>query len=122
MRAFVALSALVLACGGAGSKASPAAPVVAPRSVDMPSGAAAPPSVGEHDWLTKLDRDSPLVGKIWDAGAAAFVSPSAMLERLSRAKFVLVGERHDNPDHHRLQAKVIAELVARGRRPAVVLE
>jgi uncharacterized iron-regulated protein len=35
---------------------------------------------------------------------------------------VLLGEKHDNPDHHRLQAWLVERLAAAGRRPAVVLE
>jgi len=35
---------------------------------------------------------------------------------------VLLGEKHDNPDHHRLQAEVLRGLIAAGRRPAVGFE
>ncbi len=35
---------------------------------------------------------------------------------------MLLGEQHDNADHHRLQARVIAELVERSRKPTVLLE
>jgi uncharacterized iron-regulated protein len=35
---------------------------------------------------------------------------------------VLLGEKHDNPDHHRLQAWVLRALIAAGRRPAVAFE
>jgi uncharacterized iron-regulated protein len=41
---------------------------------------------------------------------------------LARAHFLLLGERHDNPDHHRLQAEVLRSLIALGRRPAVGFE
>ncbi len=34
----------------------------------------------------------------------------------------MLGEIHDNPDHHRLQARLIDALVKKGRRPAVVFE
>jgi uncharacterized iron-regulated protein len=44
------------------------------------------------------------------------------LGRLAAARFVLLGEKHDNPDHHRLQAWVLRGLVAAGRRPAVGFE
>jgi uncharacterized iron-regulated protein len=63
-----------------------------------------------------------LVGKVWDVKANAFVEPSVLLPRLAAAHFVLLGERHDNPDHHRLQGRVVESLVKAGRRPAVVLE
>jgi uncharacterized iron-regulated protein len=35
---------------------------------------------------------------------------------------VLLGEKHDNPDHHVLQAKLIRALTAAERRPAVAFE
>jgi uncharacterized iron-regulated protein len=44
------------------------------------------------------------------------------MDRLVSAHFVLLGEKHDNPDHHLLQAAVIRGLVARDRRPAVGFE
>ncbi|MGZ9157183.1 MAG: ChaN family lipoprotein [Candidatus Binatia bacterium] len=34
--------------------------------------------------------------------------------RLARAEFVLLGEKHDNPDHHWLQAEVLRGLIAAG--------
>lgn len=45
-----------------------------------------------------------------------------MLAVLSGRRHVLLGEKHDNPRHHSLQARVLAGLVTAGRRPAVVWE
>jgi uncharacterized iron-regulated protein len=47
---------------------------------------------------------------------------ASVADRSARRRYVLLGEKHDNPDHHLLQAQLIRDLVARGRRPAVVLE
>src|SRR5207244_982982 len=44
------------------------------------------------------------------------------LARLAEARYVLLGEKHDNPDHHVLQARIIRALAAAGRRPTVALE
>lgn len=63
-----------------------------------------------------------LTGQIWDASATRFISVDDFYQRLRRADFVLLGETHTNPDHHRLQRKVIERMVAAGRRPAVVFE
>ena len=117
MRCCLVLVALSLgACAGASANA----PTVAPSpAVAAPANA---PRAVEEAWLTKLDRDNALVGKIWDVKAGAFVAQSALDKSLSVARFVLLGERHDNPDHHRLQARVIDQLVQAGRKPAVVLE
>ena len=37
-------------------------------------------------------------------------------------KFILLGETHDNPDHHRVQAQVLDWLAGAGQKPAVVME
>lgn len=55
------------------------------------------------------------------AGAHAIDEPT-LLARLAASRFVLLGEAHDNVAHHRLQARVIRDLVARGEAPAVVFE
>jgi uncharacterized iron-regulated protein len=86
----------------------------------VPSAATA--VAGGEQWLTKLDADNALVGKIWDVKAAAFVESRAAMARLVKSRFVLLGERHDNPDHHRLQARVVEQLLTAGRRPALVFE
>jgi uncharacterized iron-regulated protein len=63
----------------------------------------------------------PLAGKVWDVAAQKFVEPAVLLQRASAAKFVLLGEIHDNPEHHRIQATIL-RAVADGRRPALVME
>lgn len=73
-------------------------------------------------WQAPLGRDHPLTGRVWDVAAARFVDASALALRLARARFVLLGEKHDNPDHHRLQAALVRTLAAAGRRPAVAVE
>ncbi len=50
------------------------------------------------------------------------VSFDALLAELAAADIVLLGERHDNPKHHRLQARLVTALAERGRRPAVAFE
>jgi uncharacterized iron-regulated protein len=111
---------LALACGSQNAVTGPAS---APKIASTAGVAAAPGATSAPEtWLTTLDRDNALVGKIWDVKAGAFVEPSAMLSRLAGVHFVLLGERHDNPDHHRLEGRVLGELAKVGRRPAVVFE
>lgn len=74
------------------------------------------------DWQSVHGRDHPLAGRIWDPAAGRFVSISTLLGRLAGARFVLLGESHDNPDHHRLQAWILRSLAAAGLRPAVAFE
>lgn len=73
-------------------------------------------------WKTTLHADHPLVGVIWDVAAGARISPDELAARLAREPIVLVGERHDHPDHHAIQAWVVTALAASGRRPVVAFE
>jgi uncharacterized iron-regulated protein len=73
-------------------------------------------------WQAPLRRDHPLVGRIWDVRAGEFIDSAALADHLGRGRFVLLGEKHDNPDHHRLQAWLLRALIAAGRRPAVGFE
>ncbi|MES1184310.1 MAG: ChaN family lipoprotein [Myxococcales bacterium] len=119
MQSWLVVGALLLGACAATSRS----PSVAPT----PSAAVAPtptPSAGvvPEAWSTKLDRDNALVGKVWDVKGEAFVDERTLLQRLAMARFVLLGERHDNPDHHRLQARVVEGLAKAGRKPAVVFE
>ncbi len=64
----------------------------------------------------------PLNGRIWSAEEGRFVDAETAIAAAAGARFVLLGETHDNPDHHRLQARFIKEIALTGRRPAVVWE
>ena len=64
----------------------------------------------------------PLIGKIWDVRQRRFVTESELMSRLTATDFVLLGEVHDNPEHHAHQAAVLSSLVRAGRRPALVME
>ncbi len=69
-----------------------------------------------YNWETSLEGDHPLVGRIWSTKNNAFVSTKSLIAAANKVPLVLVGERHDQPDHHRLQAWIVANLAA----PAVV--
>jgi len=76
----------------------------------------------EEPWQAPLRQDHPFVGRIWDVAAGEFIDSAALIDHLRRGRFVLLGEKHDNPDHHRLQAWLLRALIAAGRRPAVGFE
>src|SRR5213593_3577327 len=73
-------------------------------------------------WESPVERAHPLVGRIWDVKAGAFIGEDALVARLVASRFVLLGERHDNADHHALQAKLVRAMVEAGRRPALGFE
>ena len=79
-------------------------------------------SCSANRWQSNYGRGDPLTGRIWDVAAGAFIDRPSLIMRLAQAEFVLLGEKHDNPDHHSLQAEVLRDLIAAGRRPAVGFE
>ncbi len=77
---------------------------------------AAAPTASEliAGWRARID--NPLVGHLWMKGQG--VRDGASLPALigsSGARHVLLGEVHDNPDHHLLRAALIEALAATGR-------
>ncbi len=75
----------------------------------------------QRDWLSSHYTDHPLAGTIWTSDLRP-VSAESYEEALRAASFLLLGEIHNNPDHHRLQAEAVETLVEKGRRPALVFE
>lgn len=64
----------------------------------------------------------PLADRIWAPDEAAFLSPGQVMDRLGGARFVLLGEIHDNARHHALQAWIVRSLGERNRRLSLVVE
>jgi uncharacterized iron-regulated protein len=100
------LAAVAVACASR--------PKIEPRLVMQP--------IAGRTWLSTLHRGHPLVGKIWAGRAGRFVDEAALEEALVGADLVLLGETHDNPDHHVLQARFVRKIVSSGRRPALAFE
>lgn len=74
------------------------------------------------DWTVPLLKDHPLAGRIWSFGAKRFVNLDRLAAAIRSADMVLLGEVHDNRDHHRLQAWAIRQRSALSPKPAVVFE
>ncbi|WP_193370990.1 ChaN family lipoprotein [Pelagibius marinus] len=66
--------------------------------------------------------DHPLNGSLWDTGSGRPTNEETLLAAAAAADWVLVGEKHDNAEHHRLQARIVGALGRLGRRMAVVWE
>jgi uncharacterized iron-regulated protein len=69
-----------------------------------------------------LFADHPLVGKIWDMKSRSFIDEATLLARINAANVLLLGEIHDNLQHHELQQKLLNARIASGARPAVMME
>ena len=80
------------------------------------------PAAWQIQWQTSENADSPLAGRIWDVRRQTWTSAAQLRHAVAAAHFVLLGETHDNPDHHRLQAALLQAVVDSGRHPAVAFE
>ncbi|CAI8729972.1 Iron(III) ABC transporter [Pseudomonas donghuensis] len=67
-------------------------------------------------------RDHADVGMIRELASGRTLTPQQLVERLAAAPRVLVGEQHDNPDHHALQLWLLRELAARRPQGSLLLE
>lgn len=74
------------------------------------------------DWQSPEKRDQPTVGQIRDLRSGATLTPEELVARLSDAPRVLVGEQHDNPDHHALERWLLQALDARRPQGSLALE
>ncbi len=72
-------------------------------------------------WKNSTQAGHALAGKIWSVREKKFVTPRRLVNDLAKAAYVLIGETHDNADHHLLQAWLIDQIAAT-RKPAVVME
>jgi len=86
------------------------------KDVQLPAPALTEP------WEATQHRDHPLVGHVYDVRNARWVDAAALDAAASGAHFLLLGETHDNPDHHRLQARLVRAATASGRKPALAFE
>ena len=80
------------------------------------------PISAERTWVSERHRDHPLVGKIWDQRGQRFVDEAALSTAIAGADYVMLGEMHDNADHHVLQARLVRALGTAGERPALAFE
>jgi len=64
-----------------------------------------------EQWAAPEQQSHALVGRIWSHSAQEFISVETLGTKLSQGSYVLLGEKHDNPDHHILQRTVLEDLI-----------
>ncbi|MGE8503780.1 MAG: ChaN family lipoprotein [Pseudomonas sp.] len=72
--------------------------------------------------IAPLGREHADLGRIVDLNSGQTLSPQQLLSRLAKAERLLVGEQHDNPDHHALQLWLSRELSKRRAQGSVLME
>lgn len=70
----------------------------------------------------QLGRQHPLVGRVYAPAAGAFSTPAQLTAALQQAHYAVLGETHDNPDHHRLQAQLLAQFLDEHAHAQVAFE
>ncbi|MBF0153622.1 MAG: ChaN family lipoprotein [Magnetococcales bacterium] len=55
-------------------------------------------------------------------GEEKVISRQELLVRMGTARVIYLGEKHDNPEHHRLQLQIVQDLLALGKHPAIGFE
>ncbi|MCP4113970.1 MAG: ChaN family lipoprotein [Desulfobacteraceae bacterium] len=67
-------------------------------------------------------RNDPLIGKLINTSTGEIMEMDALVDRLLSADVIYLAEKHDNPEHHRLQNEIIKALTAKGKRPQLGFE
>lgn len=62
------------------------------------------------------------LGRVRDLRADIWLNEAGLLARLRDARALIVGERHDNPEHHRLERWLIDQLARQGQLGGVAME
>lgn len=84
-------------------------------------GAAAPqlPSGG---FTLPLGRSHPLTGKAFSRADGTWLSSTRLYDAVAAADYLVLGETHDNRDHHRLQAELLAVFLDEHPKARVAFE
>ena len=75
-----------------------------------------------RSFLRPLVWGIPWWGTIVQPADSTRLSPLQLMTALLHTDVILLGEKHDNPDHHALQTWVLRQVIRAGRRPDVVFE
>ncbi|MGE8370551.1 MAG: ChaN family lipoprotein [Pseudomonas putida] len=73
-------------------------------------------------WQGSEGRTHAELGHIIDLASGQAISPEQLVQRLAGAPRVLVGEKHDNPDHHALQLWLLRALQGQRVQGSLLLE
>lgn len=86
------------------------------------AGAGCTSPTAQMSWQSPLYQGHELVGKIWLTKQNRFISRDQLLADLQQNPLLLLGEKHDNPDHHRLRLALLRDLLLPDARSLLVLE
>ncbi|WP_426415876.1 ChaN family lipoprotein [Aestuariirhabdus sp. LZHN29] len=75
-----------------------------------------------QQWQAPLNREAPGLGNIWSYPREQWIEPKALVHAISQTDYLMLGEKHDNPDHHRIQWYLLDQLGQQKRLGMLTLE
>ncbi|HEK1685751.1 TPA: ChaN family lipoprotein [Pseudomonas putida] len=73
-------------------------------------------------WQSSQGLDNSTLGQVVELASGRVLTPEALVDTLQDVPRVLVGEKHDNPDHHALERWLLQALQTRRAQGSVLLE
>ena len=78
--------------------------------------------IAPSEWESELYSDHNLVGMIWSSATNIFISKEQLSRDVLSAKYLILGEKHDNPDHHLVQLGFINYLLDNNKLEQITFE
>ncbi|WP_353389523.1 ChaN family lipoprotein [Halopseudomonas sabulinigri] len=73
-------------------------------------------------WQATEHLDAAHLGEVWSTRGQRWIDADQLVAELAGSDRVVVGEKHDNPDHHHLQLWLLQQLQARRPQAALLME
>lgn len=75
-------------------------------------------------WVSDIIRGSPPpeAEEIFKLPAGEKISFQQLMDNLQEARVIFIGESHDQAEHHRIQVRILKDLLAKGREVAIGME
>ncbi|MBU2454030.1 MAG: ChaN family lipoprotein, partial [Proteobacteria bacterium] len=67
-------------------------------------------------------RNDPLIGKIFNTRTTQSIDFDSLIQIIKSHDVIYLSEKHNNPDHHDIQQKIIRALIATGVKPLIGFE
>jgi len=71
---------------------------------------------------TPLESQNGLIGKIWDVKNGKFIDRQQLVKNVTASHYILLGETHDNLQHHKDHALLIQQIAAAQPHTAIGME
>jgi len=79
-------------------------------------------SIKRTDPLKSMKRTDPLIGKIIDSKTQAEMDFESLIKEISTYDVIYLSEKHDNPEHHQIQHRIIKRLAEDNLKPIIGFE